>query len=364
MRLADLSHNQLAALPGSLSALTGLSTLKASHNALADAGVPWQQLCAGLGASLASLQLGHNQLTRLPSCLSGLSQLTQLSGEGNALRSIEPDALQGLTRLEVLQLQGNALQALPASLGGCAPGVMRAANTATPCSWRLATLRAPLLRLPDRRRLVLQPGGGQRVAQRANGAARQHHAADQAAAAGCGRQQVSAKSARARGRASHPRRVTHIPRDTHTAAAADVPLLARCCRRIKALPPQLLSGCSSLCTLAAHQNPITVEDLRAAQGYEAYEARWACAREQRAPLAPLLLAHPHQARPAGCCRRAAVLCAAGRRRQARASKQLGGRVMADSDRAFSEGADVEQWQRWVSGATGLGADGSGRLGRK
>ncbi len=52
------------------------------------------------------------------------------------------------------------------------------------------------------------------------------------------------------------------------------------------------------------------------------------------------------------------------RRQARASKQLGGRVMADTDRAFSEGADVEQWQRWAAGPTGLGSDGSGRAGKR
>lgn len=53
-----------------------------------------------------------------------------------------------------------------------------------------------------------------------------------------------------------------------------------------------------------------------------------------------------------------------RRRQARASKQLGGRVMADTDRAFSEGADVEQWQRWAVGPSGLGNDGSGRAGKR
>lgn len=82
-------------------------------------------------------------------------------------------------------------------------------------------------------------------------------------------------------------------------------------------------GCSSLCTLNAHQNPITVEDLRAAEGYQAYETR----------------------------------------RQARATKQLEGRVLADVDKSFSEGADVEQWQRWVSGATGMGSDGTGRAGK-
>jgi hypothetical protein len=43
--------------------------------------------------------------------------------------------------------------------------------------------------------------------------------------------------------------------------------------RIAQLPAQLLSACSSLSTLCAHQNPITVEDLRTAEGYAEYEAR-------------------------------------------------------------------------------------------
>lgn len=48
-------------------------------------------------------------------------------------------------------------------------------------------------------------------------------------------------------------------------------LSCRC--RIMQLPTQLMSACSSLCTLCAHQNPITVEHLRAAEGYAEYEAR-------------------------------------------------------------------------------------------
>lgn len=44
--------------------------------------------------------------------------------------------------------------------------------------------------------------------------------------------------------------------------------------RISRLPAQLLAACSSLCTLCAHQNPITVEDIRKADGHAEYEARW------------------------------------------------------------------------------------------
>lgn len=77
-------------------------------------------------------------------------------------------------------------------------------------------------------------------------------------------------------------------------------------QRIKALPEGLFDGCASLAALLLRANPITVEALRAAPGFAAYEAR----------------------------------------RVARTNKQLGGRVMADIERAFCEGADVEQWQHY------------------
>lgn len=76
--------------------------------------------------------------------------------------------------------------------------------------------------------------------------------------------------------------------------------------RVKALPPGLFSGCVSLAALLLRSNPITVEVLRTAPGFAEYDAR----------------------------------------RRARTNKQLDGRVMHDLDRAFAEGADVEQWQHY------------------
>lgn len=55
-----------------------------------------------------------------------------------------------------------------------------------------------------------------------------------------------------------------------------------------------------------HNNTITVEVLRCMPGYLEYEAR----------------------------------------RQARATKQLDGRVMADIHQSFSEGADIQEWEHW------------------
>jgi hypothetical protein len=84
---------------------------------------------------------------------------------------------------------------------------------------------------------------------------------------------------------------THVTQTTHTS--------------IKALPADLLLACSSLATLQLRGNPITVAQLRAEPGFEAYDAR----------------------------------------RRARADKRIDGRVFAAAQGAtFCEGADVEQWE--------------------
>lgn len=143
-RAADFSHNNaLAALPDSVQHLASLASLKATHDALQDAGMPW----ARLPTNLASLHLGHNQLTLLPACVSALTALTALSLQGNALAALEPAAFEGLGRLEALQLQGNRLPELPASLGACCSSLVALdashnALTALPDSFtRLAKLQ-------------------------------------------------------------------------------------------------------------------------------------------------------------------------------------------------------------------------------
>lgn len=103
-----------------------------------DAGLPWQQLCAGL-SNLTSLLLGHNQLQVLPASLSQLTGLVQLDLQHNQLSSVEPGAFEGLCKLEVLQLQDNQLQQLPDSLGahvqqGClCPGSMMTGGASSCC---------------------------------------------------------------------------------------------------------------------------------------------------------------------------------------------------------------------------------------
>lgn len=262
---------QLTALEASW--LEGLNEAKAadfSHNRLA--ALP-HSLCQLL--SLASLKLSHNCLqdagvpwSELCSALS--SSLNTLQLGNNQLQQV-PACLQQLTALTHLGLEGNQLQHIEA---GALEGLGK----------------LEVLQLQDNQLQELPQDLG-----------------------ACSSLVVFNSSRN---------QLTRLP-DSIT-RLAKLQVLAVDANKLAQLPAQLLSGCSSLCTLCAHQNPITVEDLRAAEGYAEYEVR----------------------------------------RQARASKQLGGRVMADTDRAFSEGADVEQWQRWAVGPTGLGSDGSGRAGKR
>ena len=39
------------------------------------------------------------------------------------------------------------------------------------------------------------------------------------------------------------------------------------------MPPAVLRGCVSLATLSLHSNPITVETLRATEGFREFDAR-------------------------------------------------------------------------------------------
>ena len=130
----DLTGNQLASLPESLGALTGLTTLDLGFNQLAS-------LPEWLGAltGLTSLNLGDNKLASLPEWLGALTGLTTLNLTGNKLASLPewmgaltglttlslgfnqlaslPESLGALTRLTTLNLTGNKLASLPESLG-------------------------------------------------------------------------------------------------------------------------------------------------------------------------------------------------------------------------------------------------------
>lgn len=50
-------------------------------------------------------------------------------------------------------------------------------------------------------------------------------------------------------------------------------MLAADQNRISKVSPAIFRGCSSLQTLALHENPMTIEDLEASDGYDLLQAR-------------------------------------------------------------------------------------------
>ena len=116
-RAVDLHGNRLTRVPSSVRALSSLTRLRASDNALALDGVPWSAL-ASLG-TLTVLHLDGNRLTGdLPPEVGTLTRLETLTLDENRLARL-PDALGSLTRLERFSVAGNRVDALPATMGAC-----------------------------------------------------------------------------------------------------------------------------------------------------------------------------------------------------------------------------------------------------
>lgn len=111
----DVSCNQLSSLPDSLGTLTKLITLNASSNRI-DATVlppgtdplsvsePLAPEFLGKLTNLTNLNLGENQLIKLPESLSNLTRLKHLSLDSNHFTAL-PKSLSHLTLLRSLQLE-------------------------------------------------------------------------------------------------------------------------------------------------------------------------------------------------------------------------------------------------------------------
>ena len=176
VRVLDAGGNALAALPPTLSQLTGLQRLRLSINRLSDEGAAWP--ARAQLTSLIVLAADDNRLTALPPCVAALARLQKLSLNGNQIGAgvcvdrvwcgvccvqpavemqrpaVEdaaacrarapprghycaalphllpspcphpaaaslPDSIGALQQLRALALRGNRLAALPASLGSC-----------------------------------------------------------------------------------------------------------------------------------------------------------------------------------------------------------------------------------------------------
>ncbi|GBG91496.1 hypothetical protein CBR_g52452, partial [Chara braunii] len=74
---------------------------------------------------------------------------------------------------------------------------------------------------------------------------------------------------------------------------------------LTSVPSEVLQGCAELCTLLLHGNPLTVEELRQVEGWQAFDER----------------------------------------RKAKYGKQLQFGVMGSTS-GFDEGADAERWSRF------------------
>eukprot|EP00884_Botryococcus_braunii_P023093 jgi/Botrbrau1/9468/Bobra.0252s0089.1 len=209
-----------------------------------------QELCRL--PALQRLRLSHNLLTSegIPDSLSSLTGLTILAADHNRLSSVPPPVL-CLTNLRDLNLSYNSIQEVPTGIGSLTE------------LQRLGLARNRLEALPEDL-----------------GDCRALESLD------VGHNQLMTLPSTL----SRLRSLRELLVDEN---------------RLKGLPSDLLRGCSSLCTLSLHGNPMTVDELRETDGFAEYNAR----------------------------------------RIAKVNKQMESQVLMGSQR-FDEGADVD-WQRWA-----------------
>lgn len=192
-------------------------------------------------SSLTSLQtftLSHNALTALPQGVGCLTALQRLDVRCNKLQAL-PLALGEASSLQELDASDNLLMALPKSLG------------------QLTSLRTLLL---DNNKCGLGP-------QLAIACQSSHVVTCIASLMKPRLVPVHALRTHAlaeRVTTCMPRRYGH-------------PYLFLCYLRLRGVPAQILRGCYSLARLSLHGNPLTIEQLRGADGFQEFDAR-RCAR--------------------------------------------------------------------------------------
>jgi hypothetical protein len=113
LRMLDLGHNVLTAVPETLADLDGLSDFLYLHdNRLSSLPPSLNRL-----KRLRYLNISENAFEVLPECISGIANLIELRASDNPLASV-PDSLQRLTNLRELHLRNTKLESLPESIGG------------------------------------------------------------------------------------------------------------------------------------------------------------------------------------------------------------------------------------------------------
>ncbi len=112
LRMLDLGHNFLSAVPETIGELSGLTDFLYLHDNRLTA------LPASLGklTGLRYLNIGENPLEEFPECVCEMAGLIELRATDNGLRAV-PAAIGKLARLRELHLRNNKLSSLPGEIG-------------------------------------------------------------------------------------------------------------------------------------------------------------------------------------------------------------------------------------------------------
>jgi Leucine-rich repeat (LRR) protein len=112
LRVLDLGHNQLTRLPDEIGGLPNLTDFLYLHdNRLTSLPPPLAAV-----TRLRYLNLSENAFEVFPECISRISSLLELRMTDNRLHSL-PDSIGQLSRLRELHVRNNNLTSLPGSIG-------------------------------------------------------------------------------------------------------------------------------------------------------------------------------------------------------------------------------------------------------
>lgn len=111
IKVLDLAHFGLNAVPQRISSFAGLQSLNLSNNALSQNFGVFSSL-----KNLEQLDLSGNQLTEIPATLSSLSQLKILNLSNNLFANSYAAPLSGMRSLEWLSLENNFIETFPAEM--------------------------------------------------------------------------------------------------------------------------------------------------------------------------------------------------------------------------------------------------------
>ncbi|CAL8464368.1 g3903 [Coccomyxa elongata] len=201
--------------------------------------------------SLRSADLGSNHLTCLPPNVALLTGLTRLRLSGNRLVSggVPWTQLAALSQLNLLALDHNQLTEVPDAIG-----TLRSLQRLSLAHNSLTQLPGTLGQLTALRRLDLRHNQLQSLPGEIGGC--------------CALEELDAAE----------NCLDALPDSLGRLQKLRSLLLDK--NRLKAVPAAVLRGCRALATLGLHGNPVTVEELRASDGFAEFNAR-RCAKHDK-----------------------------------------------------------------------------------